>query len=208
MALELWDPIAVTAIANPGIYQGETYPGSSTLKFEFPKRGNLPACTFYWYDGGNLPKDEIISQLPESFQKRVREQREGKSKTSGAVLIGSKGVLFSPDDYGAKYVLLPENRYVDFKAPEQTVPRIPFKAGNDQRQKWEFVSTVKGDYKPGTMANFGYAGRLTETILVGNLALRAGEGQRIEWDAKDLKSTNRPEVNAFVQREARKGWEA
>ncbi len=207
MALELWDPIAVTAIANPGIYQGETYPGSSTLKFEFPKRGNLPACTFYWYDGGNLPKDEIISQLPESFQKRVREQREGKSKTSGAVLIGSKGVLFSPDDYGAKYVLLPENRYVDFKAPQQTVPRIPFKAGNDQRQKWEFVSTVKGDYKPGTMANFGYAGRLTETILVGNLALRAGEGQRIEWDAKELKSTNRPEVNAFVQREARKGWE-
>lgn len=207
MALQLWDPVAVTAVSNPGIYEGETFPGSSTIKFEFPKRGDLPPCVFYWYDGGNLPGDAIISKLPESFQKRVQAQRDGKQKTSGAVLVGSKGLLFSPDDYGAKYVLLPENQYVDFKLPEQSVPRIPYKAGNDQRQKWEFVSTIKGEYEPGTMANFDYAGRLTETILVGNLALRAGEGQRIEWDAKTLTSANRPEINQFVHREYRKGWE-
>lgn len=207
MALQLWDPIAVTAVNNPGIYQGETFPGSSTIKFEFPKRGDLPACSFYWYDGGNLPSDEIISKLPESFQKRVEAQRDGKQKTSGAVLVGSKGLLFSPDDYGAKYMLLPENDFVDFKLPEQSVPRIPYKAGNDQRQKWEFVSSIKGEYEPGPMANFDYAGRLTETILVGNLALRAGEGQRIQWDAKTLTSSNRPEINQFVQREYRAGWE-
>lgn len=57
------------------------------------------------------------------------------------------------------------------------------------------------------MANFGYAGRLTETILIGNLALRAGEGTRIEWDAKALKSPNVPEVNQFVSRVYREGWE-
>ena len=56
------------------------------------------------------------------------------------------------------------------------------------------------------MSNFGYAGRLTETILVGNLAVRAGEGQRIEWDAKNLVSTNLPEPNQYVQREYREGW--
>jgi hypothetical protein len=56
------------------------------------------------------------------------------------------------------------------------------------------------------MSNFGYAGHLTETILVGNLALRAGEGKRIEWDAKNLKSTNMPEINQFVHREYRSGW--
>lgn len=207
MALELWDPVAVTAIANPGIFEGETYPASSTIKFEFPKRGNLPPCTFYWYDGGNLPSDEIIKQLPESFQKRVQAQREGGNKTSGAVLVGSKGMLFSPDDYGARYQLLPESQYKDFKVPERSLPRIPFRAGNDQRQKWEFVASIKGEYEPGTMANFGYAGRLTETILVGNLALRAGEGQRIEWDAKSLTSTNMPKINEFVHREYRKGWE-
>jgi hypothetical protein len=57
------------------------------------------------------------------------------------------------------------------------------------------------------MANFGYAGRLTETILIGNLALRAGEGTRIAWDAKALKSPNVPEVNQFVSRVYREGWE-
>ena len=206
MALELWDPIAVTAVKNPGIFEGETFPGSSSLMFEFPKRGNLPACNFYWYDGGNLPENDLISQLPTAFQKRIQEQREGGRKTSGAVLVGSKGILFSPDDYGAQYFLLPEDKFKDFKKPEQTLPRIPFKAGGDQRQKWEFVSTIKGEYKPGTMSNFGYAGRLTETILVGNLAMRAGEGQRIEWDAKSLKSTNVPAVNEFVQRTYREGW--
>jgi len=205
-ALELWDPVAVTAVKNPGLFEGETFPGSSSLKFEFPKRGNLPACNFYWYDGGNLPDDEIIHQLPESFQKKIQAQREGKQKTSGAVLVGSKGLLFSPDDYGASYQLLPETDYKEFKAPEQTLPRIPYAGGNDQRQKWEFVSAIKGDYKPGTFSNFGIAGRLTETILVGNLALRAGEGQRIEWDAKALTSKNVPQVNQFVHREYRHGW--
>ena len=56
------------------------------------------------------------------------------------------------------------------------------------------------------MSNFSYAGRLTETILVGNLAMRSPEGSRIEWDAKNLKSTNMPEVNQFTHREYREGW--
>ncbi|MEZ6128867.1 MAG: Gfo/Idh/MocA family oxidoreductase [Planctomycetaceae bacterium] len=207
MALKLWDPVAVTALKNPGIFEGETFPASSSLMFEFPEREGLKACKFYWYDGGNLPDESIISQLPESFQKRVAQQRvDPAKKTSGAVLIGSKGLLFSPDDYGAKYFLLPEDKFVDFKKPEQSLPRIPFKGGGDQRQKWEFVQTCKGEYEPGTMSNFGYAGHLTETILVGNLAIRSAEGSRIEWDAKNLKSTNMPEVNQFVHREYREGW--
>jgi len=207
MALKLWDPVAVTAVKNPGIVENETFPASSSLMFEFPERDGLQPCKFYWYDGGNLPDESIISQLPESFQGRVKKQREGGRKTSGAVIVGSKGLLFSPDDYGARYYLLPEEQYKDYQKPEQTLPRIPYKKGGDQRQKWEFVSTVKGEYKPGTMSNFGYAGRLTETILVGNLALRAGEGQRIEWDAKNLRSTNVDAVNQFVQRAYREGWE-
>ncbi|MCH2115431.1 MAG: Gfo/Idh/MocA family oxidoreductase [Pirellulales bacterium] len=208
MALNLWDPIAVTAIKNPGIFEGETYPGSSSIKFEFPSRANLPACDFYWYDGGNLPGDELISQLPDRFRKRLETQKKDPKagKSSGALLIGSKGMLFSPNDYGSQYVLLPEDDYKDYVKPAQSLPRIPFKAGGDQRQKWEFVSSIKGEYEPGPMANFSYAGRLTETILVGNLAMRSSEGQRIEWDAKNLKSTNVPQVNAFVDRECRDGW--
>ena len=206
MALQLWDPVAVTAVKNPGIFEGETFPASSSLLFEFPERDGLAPCNFHWYDGGDLPDDSIISQLPESFQKRIQQQRDGGRKTSGAVLVGSKGLLFSPDDYGAKYFLLPEDNFKDFEKPEQTLPRIPYNGGGDQRQKWEFVQTCKGEYKTGTMSNFAYAGHLTETILVGNLAIRSKEGSRIEWDAKNLKSTNMPGINKFVHREYRDGW--
>ncbi|HIF01555.1 MAG TPA: Gfo/Idh/MocA family oxidoreductase [Planctomycetes bacterium] len=206
MALQLWDPVAVTAVKNPGIFEGETFPASSSLLFEFPERDGLAPCNFHWYDGGDLPDDSIISQLPESFQRRIQQQRDGGRKTSGAVLVGSKGLLFSPDDYGAKYFLLPEDNFKDFEKPEQTLPRIPYNGGGDQRQKWEFVQTCKGEYKTGTTSNFAYAGHLTETILVGNLAIRSKEGSRIEWDAKNLKSTNMPEINKFVHREYRDGW--
>lgn len=206
MALELWDPIAVTAVKNSGIVEGETFPANSMLKFEFPERNGLAACDFYWYDGGNLPREELLNQLPESFKKRIAAQKSGGEKTSAALLVGTKGMLLSPDDYGARYFLLPESEFTAYKKPEQSLPRIPFQGGTDERQKWEFVHAIKGTHKAGTMSNFGYAGHLTETILVGNLALRAGEGKRLEWDAKNLQCTNAPEINKFVQREYREGW--
>jgi predicted dehydrogenase len=207
MALKLFDAQAVTAVKNPGLTEGETFPAQSALMFEFGERDGLVPCKFHWYDGGALPGDDVISRLPETFQKLIEEQKQGGKKTSGALLIGSKGALFSPDDYGSKYYLLPKEDFSGYKPPVQTLPRIPYNAGNDERQKWEFVSTIKGEYEPGTMSNFGYGGRLTETILVGNLALRVAEGTRIEWDAKNLVSPNVPEVNQFVQRAYRPGWE-
>jgi hypothetical protein len=54
------------------------------------------------------------------------------------------------------------------------------------------------------MSNFNYASRLTETMILGNLALRAGS--RIEWDAKNQVVTNNPGANKFVKREYRAGY--
>lgn len=211
MALKLWDPVAVTAIKNSGIVDNEQYPSNSTLKFEFAEREGLPATDFYWYDGGNLPSDEILEQLPQSFQKKIADWRAGKLQrgTSGAVVVGSKGMLFSPDDYGAQFAVIQGGQMLPpskLELPEQTLPRIPFEGGTDQRQKWEFVKSVTGEYEPGTMSNFGYAGRLTETMLVGILALRGETGKRYEWDAKQMKCTNDDAVNQFVHREYREGW--
>jgi len=217
IALQLFDPIAVTAQANSGLVDNETFPAMSRLKFEFGERDGLPPCHFFWYDGGtaNLPPKELLSKLTghrklERFQEAVQKQMSGESekKTSGSLLVGTKGMLFSPDDYGAEYFLFDgDGNYYKGKPPEQQLPRIPHKAGGDQRQKWEFVNSCKGVYEPGTMSNFSYAGRLTETILIGNLALRAKVGERIEWDAKNLRSTNVEAVNEFVGREYREGWE-
>ena len=209
MAIDLFDPIAVTAVQNSGIVDNEQFPSTSSLKFEFAKRGDFAATDFYWYDGGNLPSDEILEQLPQAFQKRVADWRAGKSdqKTSGAVLVGTEGIIFSPDDYGARYDIIRDGKIVkDFKVPEQSLPRIPFEGTGDERHKWEFVKSITGEYKPGTMSNFGYAGRLTETMLVGILALRGEKGKRYEWDAKNMKCTNDEAINQFVQREYREGW--
>ena len=206
-ALQLWDPVAVTAVRNPGIVKGEQYPASSSLMFEFPERDGLQPCKFHWSDGGVLPPDDILAMLPANYRKQIEKQKDGTGKKqSGALVIGSKGLLFSPDDYGARYFLLPEEDFADYQPPEQTLPRIPYRKTSDQRNKWEFVQTVRGEYEPGTFSNFGIGGRLTETILVGNLAMRAGEGQRIEWDASSMTSPNVQEVNEFVGREYRDGW--
>ncbi len=207
LALKLWDPIAVTAVKNSGLVENETYPSNSMLKFEFPARDGLPPCDLYWYDGGNLPNDDLLAQLPQGFQERVARQKAGEGKTSGALVVGSEGLLFSENDYGAKYYLLPESKYADYKKPKPSLPRIPVKMDVDERQKWEFVKSISGEYAEGTMSNFDYAGRLTETILIGNLSLRVPVGTRIEWDAKNLKSTNISEVNQFVSRTPRAGWE-
>ena len=49
-----------------------------------------------------------------------------------------------------------------------------------------------------------YAGPLTETVLLGNLAVWAGK--KVEWDAKNLKATNAPEVESLIRPTYRKGW--
>ncbi len=216
-ALELWDPVAVTAVANSGIGAGEQYPSSSSLKFEFPERNGLVATDFYWYDGGNVPADSLLATIKnDDFQKKLAEKKAGTRDRgySGALIVGSKGMVFSPNDYGAMYDVVIDGKVVvkdgnpvgGYKMPEETIPRVPFQAGTDERQKWEFVKSVTGEYEPGTMSNFGYAGRLTETMLVGILALRGEVGKRYEWNAADMKCTNVPEMNQFVGREYREGW--
>jgi len=182
MALDLFEPTSVVATTT-GIVENETFPAKSVIKFEFGPRGDLPPVTLTWYDGGETPDPALI---------------EGEEMaTSGSLLIGDQGKLYSPNDYGAKYVLLSKEKFADYKVPEQTLPRSPghFK---------EFAEACRGG--SAAMSNFDYAGRLTETILLGNLALRAGDGVKLDWDAENLKVTNYPEINQFVSREYRSGW--
>jgi len=92
-ALKLGYPSSVIAEALEGA-NGQTYPNKSRLKFEFPDRGNLAPATFYWYDGGWKPNKDITAAI---------EDMMGEVPGSGCLLIGDKGQIFSPDDYGAKF---------------------------------------------------------------------------------------------------------
>jgi hypothetical protein len=111
--------------------------------------------------------------------------------------IGSTGSLFSPDDNGKNQELYPKDRFADFKKPERTLLR-----GTGNHYK-DWINACKGG-EPA-MANFDYAGRLTEFVLLGDVALRVGK--KILWNGEQMKATNcEKEAAPFIKREFREGW--
>ncbi|MBO6004540.1 MAG: Gfo/Idh/MocA family oxidoreductase [Verrucomicrobia bacterium] len=196
-ALELGYPTSVIAEKLDGANK-QTYPNKSRLKFEFPARKKYVPVTFYWYDGGWKPNEDITKDI-----KEMMDEIPG----SGCLMIGTKGQVFSPDDYGAKfYVKMNEDK--EFKASnnheaasENVIPvTIPRSIGHAK----EWIEACKGG-KPG-YSNFDIAAYLTEIILLGCIAIRVGEGKLMEWDGPNMKSPNCPEAAQFVKREYRKGW--
>ena len=98
--------------------------------------------------------------------------------------------------YGENPRLLPASRMQDFTPPEPTIPRVKGSHEDD------WIRAIKEGGKAG--ADFAYAGPLTETCLLGNVAKRMGT--KIEWDAEKLEVTNLPEANKYVRTAYREGW--
>jgi hypothetical protein len=180
MALNLVSPISVHAEVFEAT--SESYPKQSIIHFVFPKRGNLPACRLTWYDGGLKPKKDVLmgQSLPES----------------GCVVVGTKGSLSAKNDYGGSHELLPVAAFADYKMPAPTLPRSP---GHYE----EWIAACKGGDK--AMSNFDYAAALTETALLGNLAVLTEE--TIYWDAERMRAINCPKADQFIHPGFRKGWE-
>jgi len=203
-ALKLGYPTAIECELASRVYP-ETFPKTSRIRYEFPEREGLLPLKFWWYDGN--PTDALKPIRPDSSLTKEIVALLGKLPGSGALIVGEKGTLFSPDDYGARfYVLLKgEEEYVlgdkheACKAVPQTIPRSP-----GHMQEWFRMM------KDGTPAysNFGVAAYLTEIILLGSIALRVGEGQRVDWDGPYMQSPNLPEAARFVARNNRAGWTA
>jgi predicted dehydrogenase len=198
-ALNLGYPISIKAendAVNP-----ETYPMWATITFEFPARGDMPPVKFVWYEGvrrqrKNLPKAELF--------------HGDKPSDSGSILVGDKGILYSPNDYGADYRLFPKKDFEGFKKPQ---PRLPRKAkrpdgkdyDSDTYMKMEWARAIMENNPQLAYSNFDYAGLLTETILLGNVAMRVS-GKKLEWDGANMKFTNAAEANQYLHYEYRKGW--
>lgn len=184
MALRLEAPTAVSARIDdrPNNRNNQTPPVGCVVTYEFPARGDMPALTMKWYER-NLPPREL-------FHGR---QPSG----SGCLIVGERGTLYSSSDYGGSYQLLPEDRFRDFQRPERRLPRV----GGNHHGEW--LNAIRGTGTP--MSNFpDYASKLTETALLGNIAIRIG-GARFEWNAEELRAST-DEANRFVRREYREGW--
>jgi len=188
----------------------ETFPLTSRIRFEFPEREGLPPLKFWWYDGN--PSDKRVRPLrpgPEvTGVTKILDMQGGKLTNQGTLVVGTKGVIFAPDDYAAKiYVALnDEKEFVDGNKHEacQAVPKtIPRSPGHDR----EWFNAMKEGKPELAYSRFEIAGYLTESILLGCIALRVGVGKRMEWDAANLRSPNLPEAAEFVTRKNRPGWE-
>ena len=108
------------------------------------------------------------------------------------LFIGNKGMLLA--DYG-KHVLLPEKEFEGFVKPK---PFIQDSIGHHR----EWIEAIKAG--GSTTCRFDYSGPLTETALLGNVAYRVG--QKLDWDSANLRATNCPAADEFIQHHYRKGW--
>jgi predicted dehydrogenase len=202
LALKLAHPTSVVAEEVEDV-NPETAPVGARIAYQFPKREEMPEVRFVWYEGINRSRKRYLP--PDDLLNKVLKPDE-KISDSGSMLVGEKGILFSPNDYGAQYKLLPEKDFEGYKGPDETLPRITSKEhpNIDENMKREWVAAIKEGNAALAMSNFDYAAMLTETILLGNVAIRTGK--KLEWDGPNLKATNCPEADQYVRREYRKGW--
>jgi predicted dehydrogenase len=178
-ALDLGVPLSVEASAA-GPMGAEICPHGSVIYYHFGPRGNKPPVKITWYDGGLKP--EAPPGWPE------KEKLPGRS----ILFVGDKGVLLC-GGAGGKVRLL--GRDGETK-PSPTLPR-----SKGHHRDW--LDACKGGNPAGS--NFAYGAHLTEIVLLGVLALRSG--QKIHWDAANLKATGVPGADAFIRETYRPGWQ-
>ncbi len=177
-ALDLRYPTSVEAEGPP--VHPETTPPWLIVRYEHPAKGNRPALTLTWYDSGKRPKLLSEPGMPQW--------------ANGVLFVGDKGMLIA--DY-RRHQLLPESNFRDFEPPK---PSIPASIGHHA----EWIAACKAG-TPSTSCRFDYSGPLSEAVLLGNVAYRTGE--KLAWDAANLKATNGSDAERYIRREYRKGWE-
>jgi len=204
-ALKLGFPNVVECEETSQMFK-ETFPKTSRIRFEFPAREDMPPLKFWWYDGS--PGDKSVKLLrPNPDRTKEIVEMRGELPGSGCLLIGDKGKLFSPDDYGSEFYLMVGDQmeykagkdHDAVKAVPQSIPRSP-----GHNEEW---FRMMRDGTPA-YANFDIAAYLTEIILLGCVAMRVGVGTRMDWNGPKMESPNCPQASQFVKRQNRPGWVA
>ena len=184
-ALDLKYPDSVEA--EQGGNTKEAAPNWSTITYQFPKRGDNPPVTLKWYDGrkggkGNLPGEDVAEGV--------------NLKGYGSVLVGDKGKLYFNR---GRTTWLVKGRDADEVA--QIEKETPKSIARTPNEDVEWVEGIRGGSEP--LSGFAHSGPFTETVLLGNLAVRTGK--KINWDGPNMKP-DVPEAEQYVRRKYRKGW--
>jgi predicted dehydrogenase len=174
-ALDLKHPTKVDASGPEPHLQ--TTPKSMTTRFEFPANDKRGPVTLHWYHG-----------TPPILREHNLEARNMNN-----LFIGSEGMLLC--GFGS-HKLLPEEKHADTKPDDRVLYNSPGFYN-------EWLTACKGG--PPASCNFDYSGPMAETVLLGNIAYRAGGG--FAWDQSNLKTSGNARANDFLRDEFRKGWE-
>ena len=182
-ALKLGPPVSVHASSTP-VFK-ETVPLAALVHYEFAARDDMPALTLHWYDGGLLPA------RPEEL-----EVDRPLDAEDGIIFVGDKGKILVRGWGGERPRLIPESKHREYKFPARTLPRS---IGHHE----EWVRACKQGTP--TESHFGFAGPLTEAVLLGSVAIRTG-GEKLLWDSENMKVTNSEEATALLHYPYREGW--
>ena len=230
--LGLGYPVEVSGSASTvydGIFSEEQYPESgpvsSSIKFKYMQK-NGKDLDLYWMDGGITP-DRPAELDGEGSMNEILGDFTGLNDYEGSTLfVGTKGKAAC--GWGGRApVLLPLARNKEIKVPKK-YPRVE---GDMDGHYWQWIDACIAGYgKLEVDSPFeGYAGPLTETVLMGNLMLRSfnirtrikrkdpvygdmegfvfpGRYINFKWDGVNMRITNFEQANKFVKREYRKGW--
>ncbi len=193
-SLKLGAPLSVEASSSifvPGTMNWdkprntETYPQASIVTYKFPAREGFPPLTLTWYDGGLMPA------RPEELAPGMKMG----DTYGGALYIGDKGKILTGSHGANGLRILPEEKMKAYVRPPKTIPRS---IGHYR----EWIEACKGG--PAAGSNFDYAAPLTEIVLLGCAAVRAGE--KLEWDAANMRFPNLPAADQYLTKDYRAGW--
>jgi len=189
----------------------ERYPTGSRIRWDFPARGEMPAVKIFWYEGLNkTTTEEAVGNLKAAkgdarnlppllldLRKQYPDE-ELDGGDSGTLYVGEKGVIFTAT-YGDKMHIVPWDKMRAAPEPPKTLPR-------PKGIFADFIEACRAG-RTDTAVSFEYGTRLTEFAALGNLAQHAGAGRKVEWDGPNMKVTNLRELNQWVKRDYRKGWQ-
>lgn len=195
-------------------YHPKGCPPSSfiTLHFDATEKTNAP-IEMTWSDGGIRPSHPDIIPADHDIG--------GTNSANGVLIIGEKGIIST--NINDSSPLMPK-LYLN----DGTTEFGPEKESSDEpeyghQRKW--VDACKAGFgskeHQALTSSFDYAGPMTETVLMGNLAIRSymlrkdkknGRPEyygrhKLLWDGDNMKITNLKEANQFVTRTYRQGWE-
>ena len=207
-ALKLGAPASVELEEVSG-GSDERWPVSTHIRWDFPAREGMDPVKLYWYDGlakgqpydkktvGNI---DCVAREAQNRPPLVLELEKKYSRDFGAdgsLFVGDRGMMMI-GPFGDGCRMVPEEAHRAFPKPAATLPRVK---GTHQS---DFFRACRGGAP--ACANFDYSAALAEIVLLGDLAMLAGAGKRIDWDGPAMRCTNLPELNRFVKQAAREGW--